>query len=221
VKLATACAEVEAWPVKTNAAFLARASSHPEFVAGHIDTGFIEKHIGQLVPSAEAPAEVFIAAARARLDAYGEPASAWGAANGFRLNAEAKLQVEVQTGTERRIVVLDRTSSTSLRSARVGDETIVFERGNAFAFTEPQSLASSAGAAADGAIRAPMPGRIIAVQIADGAAVAKGQALVTMEAMKMEHTLTAPFEGLAAGLVHSVGDQVTEGTVLLRITRGT
>jgi len=40
-----------------------------------------------------------------------------------------------------------------------------------------------------------------------------------MEAMKMEHTLTAPFDGVAAGLAHKLGDQVSEGTVLLRITR--
>jgi 3-methylcrotonyl-CoA carboxylase alpha subunit len=219
-KLATACAEVEVWPVKTNAGFLARAASHSEFVAGHIDTGFIEKHIAELVPPPEPPAEVFVAAARARLDAYRELTSPWGAVNGFRLNAEAKLQVEVQTGTERQIVAVDEARSPALRSARVGAETIVFERGDAFAFNEPQSLASSAGAAADGAIRAPMPGRIIAVQIADGAAVVKGQALVTMEAMKMEHTLTAPFDGLAAGVIHKLGDQVTEGSVLLRITRG-
>jgi 3-methylcrotonyl-CoA carboxylase alpha subunit len=217
-KLATACAEVEVWPVKTNAAFLARAASHPEFVAGHIDTGFIEKHIAQLVPAAETSADVFATAARARLEDYSEPATPWGAASGLRLNAEAKLQVEVQTGTERQMIVVDKTSR-SLRFARIGAETIVFKRGDAFAFNEPQSLASSAGASADGALRAPMPGKIIAVQIADGAAVVKGQALVTMEAMKMEHTLTAPFDGLAAGLVYKVGDQVTEGTVLLRITR--
>jgi len=220
-KLAVACAEVEVWPVKTNAAFLARAASHPEFVAGHVDTGFIEKHIGQLVPPPETPADVFVAAARARLDAHAEPATAWGAANGFRLNAEAEIQVEVQTGTERQIVWLDRTSSPALRSAKVGADTIVFERGNAFAFNEPQSLATSAAAAADGAIRAPMPGRIIAVQVTEGTAVVSGQALVTMEAMKMEHTLTAPFDGFTAGLVHKVGDQVTEGTVLLRIARST
>lgn len=218
-KLATACAEVEVWPLKTNAAFLARAASHPEFVAGRIDTGFIEKHLEQLVPAAETPVDVFAAAGRARLAAYSEPASPWGAANGFRLNAEPRLQVEVQIGTERQLVNVDASRSPALRSTKVGADTIVFERGNAFAFNEPQSLASSAGAAADGALRAPMPGRIITVQIADGAAVVKGQALVTMEAMKMEHTLTAPFDGIAAGLAHKVGDQVTEGTVLLRIAR--
>ncbi|HET6333063.1 MAG TPA: biotin carboxylase N-terminal domain-containing protein [Polyangiales bacterium] len=218
-KLAAACAEVEVWPVKTNAAFLARAASHAEFVAGHIDTGFIEKHIAELVPAAEISEDVFAAAARARLDAYREPATPWGAANGLRLNAAAKIQVDVQCGAERQIVSLDETSGRSLRSAKVGAETIVFERGNAFAFSEPQSLAAGAGAAADGAIRAPMPGRIIAVKIADGAAVVKGQALITMEAMKMEHTLTAPFDGHAADLAHKTGDQVSEGTVLLRITR--
>jgi 3-methylcrotonyl-CoA carboxylase alpha subunit len=218
-KLATACAEVEVWPVKTNAAFLARAASHPEFVAGHIDTGFIEKHAADLVPAAEPSTEVLVAAAHARLAEYREPETAWGAATGFRLNAAARLQVEVQIGTERQIVSLGDASRTTLRSARVGSETVVFDRGHAFAFNEPQSLASSAGAAGDGAILAPMPGRILAVQLADGASVVKGQALVTMEAMKMEHTLTAPFDGLASGLVHKVGDQVSEGTVLLRITR--
>jgi 3-methylcrotonyl-CoA carboxylase alpha subunit len=220
-KLAAACAEVEVWPVKTNAAFLARAASHPEFVAAHIDTGFIERHIAQLVPTPETSDDVFVAAAHARLAAYRDPATAWGAANGLRLNAEPKLQVEVQTGTERRIVSLDDASSSRLRSTKVGSDTIVFERGQAFAFNEPQSLAADAGAAADGAIRAPMPGRIIAVQIAAGAAVVKGQALVTLEAMKMEHTLTAPFDGHAAELANKVGDQVSEGSVLLRITRGT
>jgi 3-methylcrotonyl-CoA carboxylase alpha subunit len=221
-QLAAACAAVEVWPVKTNAAFLARAASHPDFVAGRIDTGFIEQHLAELVPAQEPPAEAFAAAARARLAEHCEGASPWGAANGFRLNADARLQVEVQTGTERRLVRLDGASSTAaLRSARVGADTVVFERGNAFAFSEPQSLAAAAGAASDGAIRAPMPGRIIAVQVADGAAVVKDQALVTIEAMKMEHTLRAPFDGLVAGLVHAVGVQVSEGDVLLRITRGT
>ncbi|HKP57723.1 MAG TPA: acetyl/propionyl/methylcrotonyl-CoA carboxylase subunit alpha [Polyangiales bacterium] len=218
-KLATACAEVEVWPVKTNAAFLARAASQPEFVAGRIDTGFIEKHNAELLQAQEVPAEVFEAAARARLAEYAEPASPWGATSGFRLNAAPRLQVEVQTGAERRIVPLEANNHALLRSAKVAGETVVFECGNAFAFSEPQSLTSSAGAAGDGAIRAPMPGRIIAVQVAEGATVARGQALLTMEAMKMEHTLTAPFDGLAAELAHRVGDQVSEGTLLLRITR--
>jgi 3-methylcrotonyl-CoA carboxylase alpha subunit len=218
-KLAAACAGVEVWPLKTNAAFLAQAASHPEFVAGHVDTGFIETHLAQLVPALEPSIDVLVAGARARLEAYRQPATAWGAATGFRVNAEPQLRVEVQTGGNRQLVLLDDPSDGSLSTASIDAETIVFERGDAFAFNEPQSLEASSGTSSEGAIRAPMPGKIIAVQITDGAAVVKGQALVTIEAMKMEHALTAPFDGVTAGLAHKLGDQVSEGTLLMRITR--
>jgi acetyl/propionyl-CoA carboxylase alpha subunit len=217
-ELAAACAEVQVWPVKTNAAFLARAAAHPELVAGNVDTGFIERHIEQLVGKPELSASTLVAAARARLAEHTDPATPWGAATGFRLNAEPKLQVEVQTGAERRFVRLEQHGGAAApRTARVGAQTVVFERGEAHAFIEPQSLAGAAGAGGDGAIRAPMPGRIIAVHVANGADVKKAQPLLTLEAMKMEHTLTAPFDGVAQDLSHAVGSQVTEGSVLLRI----
>ena len=217
-KLAAACAEVEVWPVKTNAAFLSRAAANPDFVAGHIDTGFIEAHLEQLVPTAEPSAAVLASAAQFRLDSYDAPVTPWGAAQGFRLNAEPRVQVELQAGSERHRVDLHAAPVENLSSVKLGEEIVVFDRGLAFAFTEPQS-AASVSSVADGSIRAPMPGRIIAVSIADGAAVGKGQALIVMEAMKMEHTLTAPFDGTAEGLAHAVGEQVSEGTVLLRIVR--
>ena len=53
-KLAAACRAVEVWPVKTNAAFLARAAADPDFVAGRIDTGFIARH-PNLVPGDTPP----------------------------------------------------------------------------------------------------------------------------------------------------------------------
>ena len=70
-----------------------------------------------------------------------------------------------------------------------------------------------------GAILSPMPGRIIAVDVAAGDIVTKGQKLVTLEAMKMEHSLTAPFDGTVAELSAASGGQVSEGTVLVRIAR--
>jgi 3-methylcrotonyl-CoA carboxylase alpha subunit len=220
-KLARACAEVEVWPVKTNAAFLSRAAAHPEFVAARIDTGFIEKHLAELVPTHEPSDEVFTAAARARLAAYRQADDVWGSALGFRLNAEPSVNVEVQSGAARKLVDLTERGTATLHFATVGHEMVVFEHGAAFAFTEPVSLAAVGGAASDGAIRAPMPGKIIAVSVAEGDAVVSGQALITVEAMKMEHTLAAPFDGRAEGVSHKVGDQVAEGTILLRITRGT
>jgi 3-methylcrotonyl-CoA carboxylase alpha subunit len=64
-----------------------------------------------------------------------------------------------------------------------------------------------------------MPGRIIAVAVAQGDKVAKGQKLVTLEAMKMEHSLTAPFDGVVAELDASEGGQVSEGALLVLVER--
>ena len=62
-----------------------------------------------------------------------------------------------------------------------------------------------------------MPGRIVAVRVKAGDRVAKGQPLVILEAMKMEHTLTAPFQGTVTAISAAEGNQVSEGVVLARI----
>ena len=66
-RLAAVCANVEVWPVKTNAAFLARALNHGAFLAGEVDTGFIDRHREELVPVAEPDHAVLQAAAQALL----------------------------------------------------------------------------------------------------------------------------------------------------------
>jgi len=67
-----------------------------------------------------------------------------------------------------------------------------------------------------GGLNAPMPGRVIAVLAGEGARVAAGAPLIVMEAMKMEHTLTAPSAGSVSKLLCAVGEQVKEGDELLR-----
>jgi 3-methylcrotonyl-CoA carboxylase alpha subunit len=62
-----------------------------------------------------------------------------------------------------------------------------------------------------------MPGRIIAVEVSEGQAVTRGQKLVTLEAMKMEHSLTAPFDGTVSELKVTQGDQVQLEALLVRI----
>lgn len=64
-----------------------------------------------------------------------------------------------------------------------------------------------------------MPGRIIAVAVAAGDAVVKGQKLLTLEAMKMEHSLIAPFDGTVAELNAAEGGQVSEGVLLAKIAK--
>jgi 3-methylcrotonyl-CoA carboxylase alpha subunit len=60
-----------------------------------------------------------------------------------------------------------------------------------------------------------MPGKVIQVLVAEGDKIAKGQALVVLEAMKMEHTIAAPVAGTIAALHYSPGDQVADGAELL------
>jgi 3-methylcrotonyl-CoA carboxylase alpha subunit len=66
-----------------------------------------------------------------------------------------------------------------------------------------------------GRLTAPMPGKIVAVLVAGGAAVVKGTPLVIMEAMKMEHTIAAPRDGVLAEIYYTVGDLVNEGAELI------
>jgi 3-methylcrotonyl-CoA carboxylase alpha subunit len=207
-KLANACAAVEVWPIKTNAAFLARAAAHPDFVAARIDTGFIDAH-PELIPAGEPSDAAWSSAASARIPATTD---VWSAALGFRMNAPARVEVELQHGDTRRRV----SPAKSLRTVLRGTEVVVFDRGEAYTFGEPEWKPATESAG-EGSLRASMPGRIIAVLVREGEAVKKGQALVTMEAMKMEHTLSAPFDGFASELKHAVGDQISDGTVLLRI----
>jgi 3-methylcrotonyl-CoA carboxylase alpha subunit len=68
-----------------------------------------------------------------------------------------------------------------------------------------------------GGLAAPMPGRVIAVLVEPGARVKAGAPLLVMEAMKMEHTITAPSAGEVAAIHHAAGDQVREGDELLTL----
>ncbi len=87
---------------------------------------------------------------------------------------------------------------------------------HAFCLDEPRGTGTTHGTH-DGEIEAPMPGKVTAVEVAAGNKVTKGQRLLTLEAMKMEHALNAPFDGIVAELNATAGAQVTEGQLLVRI----
>ncbi len=95
---------------------------------------------------------------------------------------------------------------------------LVFAAGNAFEVSFGLGRGSVGGhGVADGVIAAPMPGKVTAVEVSQGEKVFKGQRLLTLEAMKMEHGLTAPFDGVVAEMNAEAGAQVGEGTVLARV----
>jgi acetyl/propionyl-CoA carboxylase alpha subunit len=221
-QLAEACDAVEVWPVKTNAGFLARCLEAPDFIAGDLDTGFIERNLSALAEPPEPSAAALSVAARAVLATQAAAdESPWHALQGFRLNAEPQTAVRLfRAGA----AIAARPSELAAdRSALLvdDDEIVVFEAGEAFAFSlKPPSAAADEAGGGDGALRAPMPGKVTAVAVAAGAVVAKGQTLLTLEAMKMEYGLAAPFDGTVAEVAARVGDQVTEGAVLAVLEAG-
>jgi 3-methylcrotonyl-CoA carboxylase alpha subunit len=92
----------------------------------------------------------------------------------------------------------------------------VFDGPVSYSFIVPDQLdrAEEAGGGAD-SLRAPMPGLVKVVRAAAGDTVAKGQPLLVLEAMKMEHAIAAPHDGVIAEIA-SEGSQVTDGAVLVR-----
>jgi len=219
LRLSEACAEVQVWPVKTNAAFLARTLRHEAFLGAKLDTGFIATHLPALLGSPEPTPKVLQTAALARLSAHDTPAPL----RGFRLNAPPRIEVRLSHEGEAHVVALHPPLPLvpALPVFTQADETLVFSEGRAFAFSEVSTDDTGQGAAgSDGSIRAPMPGHILSVAVALGAHVTKGTPLMVMEAMKMEMTLTAPIDGVVAELTITQGARVNEGALLLRLEAG-
>ena len=67
---------------------------------------------------------------------------------------------------------------------------------------------------------APMPGKVVSFAVKAGDKVTKGQALAIMDAMKMEHTIASPVDGVVQELLYQPGDQVLEGADLLKLGEG-
>ncbi len=99
-----------------------------------------------------------------------------------------------------------------------GEALHVFTPDGATQIVEIDLLAHAGEAAAEGGrLTAPMPGKVVSFAVQAGDAVTKGQPLAVMEAMKMEHTIAAPVDGVVQELLYAPGDQVAEGAELLKL----
>jgi 3-methylcrotonyl-CoA carboxylase alpha subunit len=103
------------------------------------------------------------------------------------------------------------------RAVRAGRDWHVFCGGDDRRLALKEELAGVDEDARAGSLAAPMPGKIIQVMIEAGAKVAKGQALLILEAMKMEHTITAPADGVVKEVHYGAGEQVLEGAELITL----
>jgi len=214
--LAAMLDEVEVWPVRTNAGFLFNAVLQPEFGSAEIDTGFIEKHLDELVPEAEPDEEIWRGAAAVAL-AIAEDSDPFGGLAGFRVNAAPSSSVTLGRAGSFRTIGTRDGEVAAVSGFRDGERVVAFYEGQAYEFALSARGTGTTHGIHDGEIEAPMPGKVTAVEVSRGQKVVKGQRLLTLEAMKMEHALTAPFDGTIAELPASAGAQVTEGQMLVKV----
>ena len=215
-ELAAMLDDVEVWPVRTNAGLLFNAVLHPEFGAGEIDTGFIERNLDDLLTDPEPDEAIWRGAAAVALAIDEEEEPLAGLA-GFRLNAPQSSRVSLGRPGEVRSVSTKDGEFAEVSGFRDEERVVVFYEGQAYEFSLSVRGTGATHGIHDGEVEAPMPGKVTAVDVSAGDRVEKGQRLLTLEAMKMEHALTAPFDGTVAELGASKGTQVTEGQLLVRV----
>ena len=219
IALAEACDSVSTWPVHNNAGFLSRLLRNDAFANFDVTTGFIESHLDFLVtPPEPADAAVSVAAQELADQATSSSTSPWSQLRGFRAGAPADLEAQILIDGEIR--------QTDLQSAKLPPGThvyseagqmVVVQQGWPFHAAPARHDAQGDMALGSGAITSPMPGRIVSVAVSDGDTVHKGQPLLTLEAMKMEHKLSAPFDGTVVDLNAAADQSVAEGVLLMQI----
>ncbi len=102
---------------------------------------------------------------------------------------------------------------------RIGAVAHVFSAKGATQITAIDALAHAGDTQVEGGrLTAPMPGKVVSFAVKVGDQVTRGQALAVMDAMKMEHTIAAPIDGVVAELLYAPGDQVADGAELLKLS---
>lgn len=239
--LAQAVDETEIAGSVTNAAFLSALARDADFAKGDVDTGLIGRKQEALTalppPSPEIVARAALIASG--FDRPGQSVDPWDQMAGYahfhplgRLNsighgekpiaarvtvaADNRFAVQVAGDDRPRVLPAPNDLDFDRRFARWPGHVTVFDDGQTHSFTVADPFALAAGAEGGSAsMRAPMPGLAKVVMAGKGEAVKKGQALLILEAMKMEHTIAASHDGVIDDIV-AQGEQVTDGTVLVR-----
>jgi 3-methylcrotonyl-CoA carboxylase alpha subunit len=221
-----------------NAAFLKALAQHPEFRAGHFDTGFIERHLAALTQvNASDEASVIAAAVDALLALPNAAATAaswrdpWSAEDGFVLGPQRQLALDITVdghpgkanvawGREGRTVEVGGIAAEreAVRTVPVSAGVVAIGRGvQRLVALKSYETVDVDHLDGDGVIKAPMHGKVLAILVEQGARVTKGERVAVVEAMKMEHALLAPSDGTVSDIAATVGAQVAEGATILMI----
>ncbi len=244
-KMHRALVQTQAAGSTTNINFLASLCVNSDFAKGKVDTGLIERDIDQLAASEIPGTDVKALAAIGAMGLFANSPdhsgfSLWeplcqsvvikaaeeaeptivkiktlGDHRYEVLIDEVLHQIELPVGGSGQVIVDGKLMRANV-VALAGGVSVFTDR--SASFTVPDPLISADDAALDkDRIVAPMPGQIQVINVTAGDAVASGDPLMVMEAMKMEHTLAAPRDGVVAEVLVSVGDQVEASAMLLSL----
>ncbi|WP_432201932.1 acetyl/propionyl/methylcrotonyl-CoA carboxylase subunit alpha [Erythrobacter sp. W53] len=207
------------WPLKTNKSFLIRLLDNPDVLEAALDTGLIAREQEALTEpkhvSDRALSDALNWFVREQVD-FDPRASPM---MGFRMNAPRRREFTLSIDNEARAFAYDPTPEGQLfeHGFRENDNPatqLLNLDGELIAIKLWRDDGAGHASAADGAILAPMPGKVIAVDVSDGQEVKAGDRLIVLEAMKMEHALTAPFDGKVTELSAAQDAQVQVEAVL-------
>jgi 3-methylcrotonyl-CoA carboxylase alpha subunit len=224
-RLVRAVAATRLAGVADNAAWLGRALRTDAFATGGVTTRFLAEQSDALAAPAAVPEVVRQAAAQAVLDAPRRAATAlpaaspWELGDAFRVNLVAIARCEFDwRGAP---VTVEFAPGTGLRAGDIDladGEVVVWADGEKYqlAIVDPRA-ATGDDAVAEGELVARLPGLVVQVAVQVGDAVEAGQVLLVIEAMKMEHAITAPRAGVVRAIDCAIGERVEEGRVLVEL----
>jgi acetyl-CoA/propionyl-CoA carboxylase biotin carboxyl carrier protein len=230
-RLDAALADTTLLGLRTNVAFLREVLADEGIRAGEMDTTLLERRDPAPPDPAAAERAALVAELAAALErrAAAQPGDPFTALAGWRVSGtpaahHARLRVDGEHDVELAVpppddglvrelpdgrlgVTLDGEAS-AWSVARDGASTWVGTDGSSWLVAPGTRALRGAEADGDSALRAPMPGSVIAVALEEGAEVARGDVVCVLESMKMELSITAPIDGTLAELRVAAGDQV-------------
>ena len=229
-RLTAALCDYRIGGVTTNLCFLYNLASTQAFRDGNVDTGFIEQHQAEIFRQRSEDIDYAVPlAAQAILAArqqYGkqqaaqsrEPNSPWHLTSSWRANSDNVPELQINIGAQQVTVAESEAAKSSAKVVADGEGFNLFTDRGVFRCSEVKPDLGLQDNHTQGNLTAPMNGTVVTLLVESGTAVSKGETLMVMEAMKMEHAIIAPSDGTVTEFFYQKGDLVDGGAELLAFT---
>ncbi|MGB0449152.1 MAG: acetyl/propionyl/methylcrotonyl-CoA carboxylase subunit alpha [Porticoccaceae bacterium] len=226
-RLAEALGNYRIGGVTTNICFLYNLASTQAFRSANVDTGFIEQHHAEIFRqrtedidyAAPFAAEAILAARQQSASQQAaqsrEPNSPWHLANSWRANNHSEPELQINIGAQQVTVAEPKALKSSAKVVTDTEGFNLFTDRGVFHCSEVKPDLGIQDNHAEGNLTAPMNGTIVTLLVEAGSSVCKGETLMVMEAMKMEHAIIAPADGTVNEFFYQPGELVDGGAELL------